>query len=64
MESAQATKKSLEEEGYQRDYHEYDMGHEIPPVVSRDLNPGWLRRSRRCARTDSIEAGFCLAVAV
>jgi phospholipase/carboxylesterase len=51
MESAQATKKFLEEEGYQLNYHEYDMGHEIPPVVLRDLNP-WLAKALPPLRKD------------
>ena len=37
MESARNTRKFLEEEGYHPDYHEYDMGHEIPPPVLQDL---------------------------
>ena len=41
LDSAQATRKFLEEEGYQPAYHEYDMAHEIPPAVLKDLVP-WL----------------------
>lgn len=41
MESARNTKKFLEEEGYSPDYHEYDMGHEIPLPVLQDLIP-WM----------------------
>lgn len=41
MDSARATMKFLGEEGYQPDYHEYNMAHEIPPVVLNDLVP-WL----------------------
>jgi phospholipase/carboxylesterase len=41
MDSARATVKFLEGEGYRPDYHEYDMGHEIPPIVLEDLIP-WL----------------------
>ena len=41
MDSARVTRAFLEEEGYQPDYHEYDMGHEIPPMVLADLHP-WL----------------------
>ncbi len=41
MESARNTRKFLEEEGYSPDYHEYDMGHEIPLPVLQDLIP-WM----------------------
>lgn len=41
MGSARTTRKFLEEAGYQPDYHEYDMAHEIPPMVLQDLVP-WL----------------------
>ncbi len=41
MESARATRKFLESERYQPDYHEYDMGHEIPMQVLQDLIP-WM----------------------
>ncbi len=41
MESARNTRKFLEEEGYRPDYHEYDMGHEIPLPVLQDLIP-WM----------------------
>jgi len=41
MDTARATKAFLEAEGYQPDYHEYDMGHEIPPMVLNDMIP-WL----------------------
>ena len=41
MESARNTRKFLEEEGYSPDYHEYDMGHEIPLPVLEDLIP-WI----------------------
>ncbi len=41
MESARNTRKFLEEEGYSHDYHEYDMGHEIPLPVLQDLIP-WM----------------------
>ena len=41
MESARNTRKFLEEEGYHPDYHEYDMGHEIPLPVLQDLIP-WM----------------------
>jgi phospholipase/carboxylesterase len=51
MESARATREFLEEEGYQLDYHEYDMGHEIPLVVLRDLSP-WLAKVLPPLRTD------------
>ena len=41
MESARNTRKFLEEEDYRLDYHEYDMGHEIPLPVLQDLIP-WM----------------------
>ncbi len=41
MESARNTREFLEEEGYSPDYHEYDMGHEIPLPVLQDLIP-WM----------------------
>jgi phospholipase/carboxylesterase len=41
MDTARATKTFLEAEGYQPDYYEYDMGHEIPPMVLNDMIP-WL----------------------
>jgi phospholipase/carboxylesterase len=41
VDSARATVKFLESEGYRPDYHEYDMAHEIPPMVLEDLIP-WL----------------------
>ncbi len=41
MDTAQAARRFLEEEGYQPSYHEYAMGHEIPPQVLADLVP-WL----------------------
>ena len=41
METAQNTMKFLLAEGYQPDYYEYDMAHEIPPRVLSDLVP-WL----------------------
>jgi phospholipase/carboxylesterase len=43
LESAQATRAFLEDAGYRPDYFEYDMAHEIPPPVLRDLVP-WLAR--------------------
>ena len=43
MESARATREFLEGEHYQPDYHEYDMGHEIPMQVLEDLIP-WMVR--------------------
>lgn len=39
LERAQATQRFLRSEGYQPDYREYNMGHEIPAVVLRDLAP-------------------------
>ena len=41
MDSARRTREFLDAEGYALEYHEYDMGHEIPPAVLRDLTP-WL----------------------
>ena len=41
--SARNTRKFLEGVGYKPDYHEYDMGHEIPPAVLNDLVP-WMAR--------------------
>ena len=41
MESARNTRKFLEEERYHPDYHEYDMGHEIPLPVLQDMIP-WM----------------------
>lgn len=41
MDTARATRKFLEEAGYHPAYHEYDMAHEIPPMVIHDLVP-WL----------------------
>lgn len=39
LERARATQGFLKSEGYQPDYHEYNIGHEIPAVVLRDLAP-------------------------
>jgi phospholipase/carboxylesterase len=39
LERAQATQQFLRSEGYQPEYHEYNIGHEIPAVVLRDLAP-------------------------
>ena len=41
MDTAQAARDFLQEEGYAPSYHEYPMGHEIPPAVINDLVP-WL----------------------
>ena len=41
VETARATRIFLENEGYQPDYREYNMGHEIPFEVLRDLIP-WI----------------------
>lgn len=41
VETARATRTFLEDEGYQPQYREYNMGHEIPFEVLRDLIP-WL----------------------
>ena len=43
VETARATRSFLEASGYQPEYREYDMGHEIPFEVLRDLVP-WLTR--------------------
>jgi predicted esterase len=39
LERAQATLQFLRSEGYQPDFREYNIGHEIPAVVLRDLSP-------------------------
>jgi phospholipase/carboxylesterase len=41
VDNARATRAFLEEEGYQPEYREYNMGHEIPLEVLQDLIP-WL----------------------
>ncbi len=41
VETARATRTFLEAEGYQPEYREYNMGHEIPLEVLQDLIP-WL----------------------
>ena len=41
VETARATKVFLQAEGYQPEYREYNMGHEIPFEVLRDLIP-WI----------------------
>ena len=41
VDNARATRAFLEEEGYQPEYREYNMGHEIPLEVLQDLMP-WL----------------------
>ena len=43
MDTAREARAFLEGEFYLPDYHEYDMGHEIPPMVLNDLVP-WLVR--------------------
>jgi phospholipase/carboxylesterase len=43
LERAQATQQFLKSEGYRPDFREYNMGHEIPAVVLRDLAP-WMAR--------------------
>ena len=40
---AQAARRFLEEAGYQPEYHEYDMGHEISEDVLNDLIP-WMAK--------------------
>ena len=44
MESARRTREFLETAGYRLAYHEYEMGHEIPAPVLRDLAP-WLEET-------------------
>ena len=41
MESARRTREFLLAENYNLAYHEYDMGHEIPVEVLRDMTP-WI----------------------
>jgi phospholipase/carboxylesterase len=41
LDNARTMRQFLEGEGYQPEYHEYPMGHEIPAVVVRDLVP-WM----------------------
>ena len=41
VETARATRAFLEEEGYQPEYREYNIGHEIPLEVLQDLIP-WI----------------------
>ena len=41
VDTARTTRAFLEEEGYQPEYREYNMGHEIPFEVLRDLIP-WI----------------------
>jgi phospholipase/carboxylesterase len=43
LESARATRRFLEDAGYQPEYHEYEMAHQISDEVLRDLVP-WLAR--------------------
>ncbi|HLF04544.1 MAG TPA: hypothetical protein VI855_04955 [Dehalococcoidia bacterium] len=43
LESARATRKFLEQAGYQPEYHEYEMGHQISDEVIQHLVP-WLAR--------------------
>jgi phospholipase/carboxylesterase len=43
LESARATRKFLEGAGYQPEYHEYEMAHQISDEVIADLTP-WLAR--------------------
>jgi phospholipase/carboxylesterase len=43
LESARATRKFLEGAGYQPEYHEYEMAHQISDEVIQDLTP-WLAR--------------------
>ena len=41
MDSARRTREFLDEEGYTLSYNEYNMGHEIPVEVLRDMVP-WM----------------------
>ena len=41
METARNTREFLESKGYNPDYHEYAMGHEIPLAVMQDMIP-WM----------------------
>ena len=41
MDSARRTREFLDAENYNLSYHEYNMGHEIPVEVLRDMVP-WL----------------------
>jgi phospholipase/carboxylesterase len=43
LERARATQEFLKREGYHPDYQEYNMGHEIPAVLLRDLAP-WVAK--------------------
>jgi phospholipase/carboxylesterase len=43
LERARATQEFLKREGYHPDYREYNMGHEIPAVLLRDLAP-WVSK--------------------
>jgi phospholipase/carboxylesterase len=43
LERARATQEFLKKEGYHPDYREYNMGHEIPAVLLRDLAP-WVAK--------------------
>ncbi|HEU0021294.1 MAG TPA: alpha/beta fold hydrolase [Dehalococcoidia bacterium] len=43
LERAQATQRFLRQEGYQPEYREYNMGHEIPAAVLMDLSP-WVAK--------------------
>ena len=43
LDRARVTQQFLRNEGYQPDYHEYDIAHEIPAVVLRDLAP-WIAK--------------------
>lgn len=44
VETARTAREFLEAEGYQPEYHEYNMGHEIPFEVLQDLIP-WMVRA-------------------
>jgi phospholipase/carboxylesterase len=55
MDSARRTREFLDEEGYTLSYNEYNMGHEIPVEVLRDMVP-WMEAivPPRVAETDRI----------
>ena len=56
MESAQNTMKFLTEEGYQPEYHEYNMSHEIPPMVINDV-VAWLENVLPPLKETSVSHG-------
>ena len=56
MESAQNTMKFLTAEGYQPEYHEYNMSHEIPPMVINDV-VAWLENVLPPLKETSVSHG-------